>query len=231
MRSDLRARIRTEWKVKAALSFVLPLYFCIFYFGIQKISPFGAATLRPLPVDEAIRFDPDWILVYQSIYLLLPVPWLCASAADLRRYVTGFLFLTAVAFLIFVFAPVSGPRPSIAPDHALYSLVVRYDSNENAFPSLHVALTVYSLLLAARLVRGKAALMFLIVWTALIIYSTMATKQHWAADAAAGIVLALAADLFAGCRIRKERNDANEPSPRWIDAPSPGEPPLSGSGR
>ena len=205
------------------MSAILPFYFCLFYFTIQRVPLAAPATLEPTIFDSLIPFEPRWTIVYQSLYLFLPLPWLCESALELRRYVRAFLAVTAVAFLCFVAFPVAGPRPAVMPDDALYRLVVSYDRNVNTVPSLHVALTVLTLLLALRLLRSAVARWAALIWAALIIYSTMATKQHWAIDVAAGFVLAIVADLFSRITTRTERKSSYASTPAWLDSPSPGD--------
>ena len=216
MLSDLRARVVAESREKLILSIALPRDFCAAYFSLQRFLIASPRALSPSFLDQLVGFSPAWTAVYQSLYLFLPLPWLCTTSGELRRYRHGFMAMTAVAFAFFLMIPVAGPRPDVLPDHALYRLLAGYDRNLNAFPSLHVALTVYTLLLAFRLTRQPVVLTAASAWAALIIYSTMATKQHWAADVVAGLVLALAADRLAA---RKE--NVHAPIPHRL-ASSPG---------
>lgn len=219
----LSERLACHWRTKAWITVALPVYFALFYFGVQRVSLFEIGIVSSTIFDELTPFDPRWTVVYQSLYLCLPLPWLCRSARELRRYVVGFFLLTAPAFFVFFVFPTSGPRPAAMPDHFLYQTVVAYDRNVNAFPSLHVALTVYTLCLAFRLRPRRAVKAVMILWTSLVVYSTMATKQHWMADVVAGVALALAADYFGGLIVREERKNVYDPSPAWIDPPSHGE--------
>lgn len=231
MLSDTARRVAIEWRMKTAISVVLPIYFCVLYFGIQRLPMLEPRSLAPTVADDLIAFEPRWTAVYQSLYLFLPLPWLCTSAAELRRYISGFFAVTAVAFLCFVLFPVEGPRPATALDDALYKLVVTYDRNVNTVPSLHVALTVYTLLLAFRIARSGAARLFATTWALLIVFSTMAIKQHWAVDVAAGVALAIAADLWSRLVVQNERTNTNATTPAWIDPPSPGDHHSAGRSR
>ena len=100
--------------------------------------------------------------------------------------------------------PVEGPRPAVIPDHWGYQVLVSYDNKLNAFPSLHVALTVYTFLVGYELLREKLNLrgcrFFALVavgWTTLILYATLATKQHWAVDLPPGMIAAWGAYKWA----------------------------------
>ena len=226
MLSDLRRRVSILWREKLILSVALPLYFCTFYFALQRFVLVTPHQLAPSLIDDLIPFSPGWTAVYQSLYLLLPVPWLCTSPNELRRYRIGFFAMTAVAFAVFLIAPVAGPRPATPADHDLYKLLITYDANLNAFPSLHVGLTVLAFLLVRSLTRSTALTAVALVWAALIVYSTMAVKQHWAADVAAGLALALAADLFARSIVQRKKENLYAPTSRWIDPPdAPGREP------
>ena len=149
-----------------------------------------------------VPFRPEWTLVYQSLYLLMPATaWLADSAASLMRYARGFLALSARGIPRLPALPGRGPAAR-ARGAGLYALVVRYDTPLNSFPSLHVALAVYSWLFARRLAAGaspaaQALVVLAAAWTVAIAYSTLATKQHYAVDLAPGVLLALAAHLWA----------------------------------
>jgi hypothetical protein len=71
-------------------------------------------------------------------------------------------------------------------------------------PSLHAGLVVYSLLFGLRVLRDvlrpralTAASIAGCAWAALILYSTLATKQHWALDLPPGMALAACAHALA----------------------------------
>lgn len=217
---DADASLSDEWRLKLLLSVALPLYFCLFYFTLQRVTLFEPRTLPLSVIDEWIPFDPRWTAVYQSLYLFLPAPWLARSREELRRYAVAFFAISLAGFATFFFFPVYGPRPGVAAE-GLYSLLVRYDGNLNAFPSLHAALTVLTLLLVVRVVRSRAAVAFAFLWSALVLYSTMATKQHYAVDVAAGVLLALAGDAVA--QMKRSRH-ASHPLVSPSGVPDPPEP-------
>jgi membrane-associated phospholipid phosphatase len=192
-------RVTVLLRSKLLLSITLPLYFCILYFGLERIVFFVPHQFTLSRVDELIRFDPRWTFVYQSLYLLLPMPWLASSRDELRRYGHGFFIITAISFVFFFAFPVEGPRPDEMARDPFYELLMRYDRNLNAFPSLHAALAVYTFLFALRILPRRRALIgaFGGAWLALILFATMATKQQYAVDVGAGVFLALCADLLA----------------------------------
>ena len=192
-------RATAEWRRKLTLSAILVPFFCIPYFVIQRL-PGQAAWKWPLgPVEEAIGFQPEWVWVYQSAYLLLAsVPWLTASTPDdLRRYALGFVLASSIGFTIFLVMPIECPRPPEVPATGMYALLVSYDRPVNTFPSLHIGLAVYTVLFGARASRGqivaaprRVVFLALGLWVCAIGYAAVATRQHFVVDLPAGAVLA-----------------------------------------
>jgi membrane-associated phospholipid phosphatase len=187
------------FRSKLLLTIGLTLYFCLFYFTLQRLVFFVPRQFELSRFDEAVRFDPRWTLVYQSLYLLLPTPWLASTHEQLRRYARGFFIVTIIGFLFFFALPVEGPRPDQMADDRFYQLLITYDRNLNAFPSLHAALAIYTFLFALRILpRYRAAIAVAGgVWIALILFATIVTKQHYAVDVVAGAFIAVCADLLA----------------------------------
>jgi membrane-associated phospholipid phosphatase len=82
----------------------------------------------------------------------------------------------------------------------MYWLLLQYDVPLNAFPSLHAGLVVYTMCFGRRtypggLPRGLGAAC--VVWACLILYATLATKEHFLVDILAGSALALLAGAWA----------------------------------
>jgi membrane-associated phospholipid phosphatase len=201
----LGARLRSHLALKIAVLLGLSVGICVPYFTLQRIDAFPLRTLPVLPIDGWIAFDPRWIWAYLSLALLVPLaPLLATRREDLVRHAKGLSLLCMACFAAFLFFPVEGPPPEqIAGQHAVYELLVSYDRPSNSLPSLHAGLVVYSLLFGYRVLRpdigpsGRVALgLGGALWGALILYSTLATRQHWAADLPAGVLLAGAAHLL-----------------------------------
>jgi len=91
----------------------------------------------------------------------------------------------------------------------------------NSFPSLHVGLAVYTVLFAARVSRGRmrtAARWWLVsaawLWTALIAYAALATKQHYAIDLPAGALVAYACHWWTWHHMQRSMAHAESPMAR-----------------
>ena len=191
-------RITSHAGLKTAMSIVLPILFCAGYFGLQRVSIFSPWTLPLSWLDRSIGFQPDWVYVYQSVYLFMPIaPWLAIRREDLMRYIHGFFLLSVISFTVFIFFPVEAPRPNVPPAEGMYAFLVRYEGKLNAFPSLHAGLMMYTALFGGAVLKGalspgyrRAVTLGAVIWGVGILYATLATKQHYAVDLPAGIVLA-----------------------------------------
>ena len=200
--TSIRHPLQAHWRLKLALTTLLPVALCVFYFALQRIVVRPVRTFEPTWLDRAIAFEPRWVIAYQSLYLLMPVmPWLATSRTQLRRYVTGFALLSIVGLVCFVLFPVSGPRPESHAGYPPYDLLIAYDRPLNCFPSLHAALAAYSVMFGWALLRDSGTRIWAratygcvgLAWVLVICYSTIATRQHFAIDLPAGILLAAAA--------------------------------------
>lgn len=204
-RPGLRARLRASLPEKIVVLLGLSVGICVPYFLLQRADAFPLYAPPVTPLDRWIGFDPGWIWSYQSVALLVPLAVLLATRRDqLVRYATGLALLCLPCFAAFLLFPVEGPRPEIVPDHPVYRLLVSLDGASNSLPSLHAGLALYSVLFGYRVLRddfhGRERAAYLLlgsIWTSAILYSTLATKQHWAADLPLGLLAAYCAHALA----------------------------------
>ena len=220
---------RTNWRMKAGLSAGLTLFFCVPYFTLQRLTLFPARALALSPIDRAIDFDPRWVWAYQSVYLLLAIaPWMVTTHSELRQYARGFMLLSGVGFVFFLLLPVRGPRPDIEASNFMYRTLQWYDRPLNCFPSLHVGLAAYTVLFAATVSRGRLTvsarrvIVFLAwLWTTLIAYAALATKQHYAIDLPAGTLLACVCHWWNCHNTQRSMSHAERPTVRPRLSPGP----------
>jgi membrane-associated phospholipid phosphatase len=199
------ARMRAQFGFKLCLFLLLPPIFEVVYLLPQRVPMFEARRIPLTWVDRAVPFSPAWVLPYLSMYLLLPLPGLLATRREeLWRYSIGLAVMFVVACVIFFACPVEYPRPATPPDGPwVYRVMVSIDRPINALPSLHAGLVVFTLMFAARVMadwsqtwrRPLLALGWL--WGALILYGTLATKQHYFVDLPTGALLAWASYWIA----------------------------------
>jgi len=172
-------------------------YFLVGYFAVGFLAsdPEGARSLRT-PLDAAIPFLLESVGVYWSILpmSLLPI-FVVRDPVVFRRVALAYALVIALALAAFLLFPVTSV--GLRPDVRLYAdagfagwllqLLYFLDPPFNLFPSLHLALALLAALAAWRVDRpsGAAAL----AWTACIAASVCTTKQHYAVDVAAGLLL------------------------------------------
>jgi membrane-associated phospholipid phosphatase len=188
----LRRALLWEWPLKLSLGLVLGVIYWTGYFFIERHPLYSPIQFKLLPIDRWTGFSPLWAWGYQSVYPLLPLPFLATKREDIHRYAGGFILIMLAAFGCFILLPVLGPRPAIVPTTGMYGLVSRYDLPFNNLPSLHMAVATYSACAAIQVTEGKTRRVFIWVLPIVILligYSALATKQHYAVDLPPGIVL------------------------------------------
>jgi membrane-associated phospholipid phosphatase len=195
-------RFQALWRVKLVASVLVSLIFWTCYVFLSRHAFFPIHQFPQTNLDRWAGFRPvPWAWIYESIFLLTGIiPWLVVRLDQLRRYLTGFAVLSLCSFVVFAAFPVASPRPAAIEASPFLLFVTRIDGPLNAFPSLHAGCLIYNLKLLHRLFNGKIhplATIVLWAWAILILFATLATKQHYAADIVAGGLLGWLADWFA----------------------------------
>ncbi len=190
--------MKAEWRLKLALLLVAN---AVFWSAYQTLGRHAFFPLHEVPqtwLDRAVPFQPvAWSWVYLSQYIFtLALPLLLTSREALRRYVVSLAVMSAGAFSAFLFFPTPGPRPAEVGGDLAMRWIATADGYLNALPSLHAAFIVCMAALACRMF-GARSLAVAVVWGGAILFSTLATKQHYALDLLAGGVLGWLADAVA----------------------------------
>ena len=186
------------WLKFSGISAFMWLFF-VGYFHLLRY-PVRPVTEMPLTLlDHWVTFQPAALVAYVSLWVYVGIPaGLMLSLRQLLAYGlwVGALCLTGLA--IFYAFPTAVPRPQLPVDVALFpgfALLQGVDAAGNACPSLHVATALFSAFWIDRLLRhiGTPWLLRTLnaLWLLLIVYSTLAIKQHVALDVAGGMLLAL----------------------------------------
>jgi membrane-associated phospholipid phosphatase len=143
-------------------------------------------------VDDAIPFL-DWtIWIYATYYpFLMAAVWLTRDDRLRSDAVYGMLLASALGLIIFTFWPTAITREDaslVGATGLLWRLLFSVDTMVNALPSMHVAHTcIAAVALASRSRRWR---IIALAWAALIVLSTLTTKQHFAIDVPGGFALA-----------------------------------------
>ena len=201
--AQLGERLRACFWLKAIGTTTLMSLFFVGYFHLLR-HPVQPAFEMPLSaIDRWIGFQPWALWPYVSlwVYVALP-PALLPNARELIRYGWWIAGLCMAGLACFYLWPTAVPRHVVdIAEHAGFELLRGVDAAGNACPSLHVATAAFSALWLDRLLRDLAMPRWLrgasALWFALIVWSTLAVKQHVWWDVAAGLLLALAVALPA----------------------------------
>ena len=190
-RGGLCRRLGSQAWRKAAVLAGLTVGICAPYFTLQTLGVFPKRDIPETALDRVIAFAPEWTPVYLSVCLLVPLSVLSATRRDeLSAFARGLTALCVTCFAGFLFFPAAGPRPGpevIAGLSGSYPWLISIDGAKNAFPSLHAALTVFCLGFALDVLRaGPTGRGIALFWGGAILFSTLATKQHFALDIAVG---------------------------------------------
>ncbi|MBV8740879.1 MAG: phosphatase PAP2 family protein [Sinobacteraceae bacterium] len=194
---ELRRRARNSLALTIIGTSVLTGLFFVGYFYVQNF-PLRAATVMPLTrLDRLIPFQPWALLGYITLWVYIGAgPALQPTRAAMTRYALWMWALCLTGLLIFYLWPTRTPAlPLPATDFPGITLLRRVDRAGNACPSLHVAAATFTLVRVGTVLRSVRTPPWLhglnIIWFTLIVYATLAIKQHVAWDVVAGTLLGL----------------------------------------
>jgi membrane-associated phospholipid phosphatase len=169
-----------------------PIFF-FFYLGAPFLIWREPETVPALWLDTAIPFLPTSVWIYLSQYMLAFCAIWCAPDDRTRTAAFyGMLLASAIAAVIFIAFPTELPRRAV--EGPVWKTLYALDVPGNCFPSLHAAMaaiSAWALMSAGKLWKAAAPL-----WGALIVFSTLSTKQHVVLDIAGGLVLALVCNVL-----------------------------------
>ena len=198
---NLASRFFALTREKLLLTVALNLFFWTGYSILARYSFFPIRNVPLTPIDHAIPFNPElWTPFYLSEYIFtFAIPWFIDRRSQLRNYVRGVVLMSCACFAIFFLFPTASPRPDTIPELPLYSFVLWMDGPFNAFPSLHAAFLAFTLCLSREIYKPMPtfAWVLLLLWTAAILYATIATRQHYSVDLVAGALIGYFAHVVA----------------------------------
>ena len=175
--------------------------------GLQHLELRPVVWLEPGALESSIPANASAIAVciYFSFYPLIIWPGLIPSEHSFRRYLLAYALTILVSLAVFAFVPSGVSRESIDLDEAswLYQQLAGLDQPRNAFPSLHASLSVLAGLTICTAVQAGIVRTLVVLWIAIIFWSTIATRQHVVVDLVSGGALAVVAWLLARRVIRE----------------------------
>jgi membrane-associated phospholipid phosphatase len=163
------------------------------YLGVNAITA-GRSVVQPmLPFENRIPLVAAAYPVYAAVYPAVVLPlFLARTRRGFARTQVAISLASLLAFGVFLLAPMPYPRPTLAHGGGLEAmLAVEYavDQPRCTFPSLHVAIAFLLYFgLREEAPRWRVPLLLLAIGVAI---STVLVKQHFIADVAGGVVLAV----------------------------------------
>jgi len=198
-------RFTTLWYLKAFGTTAFMVLFFQAYFWVQQ-HPLREPFMMPmLAIDDWVPFTPAGFAAYVSlwVYVSLPAAWM----PNLRSLIVQGLWTAALcSFCLLLFWVLPTQTPVLDIDwsqHPQLAFMKSVDATGNACPSLHVASAVYAACWLHRIflqIGAPAWLRWLsVLQCAVILWSTMAIRQHVFLDVVAG---ALVGAVFAWLSLR-----------------------------
>ncbi len=180
------------------LFLILVFFLIVGYFTLNQLTAGrGAGSLR-FSLEDKIPFVSWFIIIYLSAYVAWIMPFLFVKEIEKLRLITIIIFgVMLVSFSVFAAYPIQMIRPEINISNVFDKMVVliyKIDAPVNTFPSLHVALALFSSLVVLK--ENKTAGRWLLVWMVLISISTLLIKQHYLLDVLGGALLGMAGLWF-----------------------------------
>lgn len=184
-----------HWRLKLLLTIVFNACFWAGYEVLGRHAFFPPQSIPLTGLDHAIPFQPSpwgWVYLSQFSFTSL-LPWFLPTREEILRCTAGLGVMSLLCFAVFFFYPVPPPSRPVSPDQPLsMAIIAAYDGLYTCFPSLHAAFLLYMGALAWRLYRRAfrpAGWVLCGLWGLGILYSTIATRQHYAWDLAAGLAV------------------------------------------
>ncbi len=203
--ATLTARLRHLWLLKGL---GITAFMTLFFMAYFEVLHYPGAAPKAMPLtalDAAVPFQPQALIFYVSLWIYTCIaPSTRASLRELTLFGLWIGAMCASALLIFVLWPTTVPAlPPQAAHYPAFALLQGLDVAGNACPSLHVASAVFAACWNARLLRelalGACWQVANAAWLLLIVWSTLAIKQHVLLDVLAG---ALLGGVFAAASLR-----------------------------
>ncbi len=197
-------RLRTHFFLKTlGICAFMTVFFSAYFYLLRH--PAGAVTVMPLTaLDHAIPFTPAALLAYVSLWVYVGIPaGMAESLRDAVRYGLWAGVLCLVGLLCFYVYPTAVPAAHLGTDSTFpgFALLQGVDASGNACPSLHVATAVFSAFFVDHQLRGLNAPAVMraasAAWMLLIVWSTLAVKQHVVLDVVFGLLLGCVFGLLA----------------------------------
>ncbi len=173
---------------------ILVIWIILPYALLQHVEVREIWWIEPTAVDQWIGIHFQGVWLYASFYLLLALTGLSVERRVYLKYLYAVGWTAMAAHMIFLIIPNGLSRNGLEAESApaLYHLLVALDAPRNAFPSLHVALSIVAGLAVQASLRFQIGFkLFVWLWVMGIIWSTIALGQHVIYDVISGALIAV----------------------------------------
>ena len=201
-------RVVYLWPLKAIGTMSFMVVFFWGYFAVLH-NPLTPPLVMPVTwLDTWIGFSPSAFPAYVSLWVYVSLaPALLGNLRSLLGFGLWIGWLCVFCLAIFWLFPTSiPPFPIDLKAYPAFAIIKGLDASSNAFPSLHVATAVFSAFWLNRLfgqINAPKTLQWLsALQCSVIIWSTIATRQHVVLDAVGGVVVGA---VFAVLSLRQTR--------------------------
>lgn len=192
---DFRARICGGFVATTLWTTFLTGLFFAGYLFVQRHPAYAPITMPRIGLDSMIPFQPIALLAYVSIWIYVGVgPGLQRTRSEFAAYGFWLGAMCVTGLAIFYFWPTQVPvRVLEATGFPGFGALRRVDEASNACPSMHVAVAIFTAVRIGdvlRSIRAPVRMRLLnVAWFMVIVYSTLAIKQHVVLDVLAGALL------------------------------------------
>jgi membrane-associated phospholipid phosphatase len=221
--AELGTRVRQGFIRTTICTSLLTGLFFVAYFAVQRHPSHAPLIMPRTELDLIIPFQPVALLAYLTLWVYVGVgPGLQRTARAFAAYGAWLSALCVSGLTIFYLWPTRVPySAAIANGFPGFSTLHRVDETGNACPSMHVAVAIFTVVRVDEVLRSMRLPLALrlanAAWFALIVYSTLATKQHVVLDVVAGAILGL---IFALMSLRWRPDFAGQPNLEPVPLPS-----------
>jgi membrane-associated phospholipid phosphatase len=177
-------------------TFLTGLFF-LAYFYVQRYPAYTPTVMPLTALDLMIPFQPGALVAYISLWIYVGAgPGLQRTFAERGVYTLWMCGLCLAGLAIFYFWPTQVPVVTLtATGFPGFAMLHQVDETSNACPSMHVAVAIFTAVRVDEVFRSIRSPLWLrllnAAWFTVIVYSTLAIKQHVVLDVAAGALLGL----------------------------------------
>ena len=183
-------------KYKPIIICILLSLFQGFMYFISKLTPFSLHLIE-INLDKLIPFIIYFVYLYISWYLMLfiiPYIMYLKDKIIFKKYVISIVISILIVFLIYFFYLITITRPNIVVNSfTSFALKLIYivDTPVNCLPSMHCLICFMFIYNSLRKAFSTKFKIITIVWSILIILSTLFIKQHAILDVISAFIVSL----------------------------------------